>query len=94
MLKWMMKIWQANVSLKIKIFTWQVCNDKIQSAEQLVKRNWLGDIECKMCGRLESTGHIIFECAMVQFVWCFCKDVFEWQYTPKTVEDFQERVQC
>jgi hypothetical protein len=27
--KWMMCIWEAKIPLKIKIFLWQVCNDKI-----------------------------------------------------------------
>jgi hypothetical protein len=53
--RWMMSIWKAKIPLKIMIFLWQVCNDKIQSAEQLKKRNWEGPIECKMCGQIEST---------------------------------------
>jgi hypothetical protein len=32
--KWMMCIWREKLLLKIKIFLWQVCNDKIQLAEQ------------------------------------------------------------
>ena len=49
---WMMNIWGWGGGLpplKIKIFFWQACNDKIQSAEQLVKRNWPGSAPCKMC---------------------------------------------
>jgi hypothetical protein len=56
--KWMWNIWKACLPLKIKIFLWQVCNDKIQSAEQLRKRNWTGPLECKLCCGLESTEHI------------------------------------
>jgi hypothetical protein len=37
--KWMLNIWQADLPLKIIFFLWQVCNDKIQFAEQLRKRN-------------------------------------------------------
>ena len=33
----------VHLPLKIKIFLWLICNDRIQSAEQLVKRNWPGD---------------------------------------------------
>jgi hypothetical protein len=36
--KWMMNILRAKLPLKIKIFLWQVCNDKVQSAEQLKKK--------------------------------------------------------
>jgi hypothetical protein len=38
--RWMTSIWKANLALKInKKNLWQVCNDKLQSAEQLKKRN-------------------------------------------------------
>jgi hypothetical protein len=37
--KWMLNIWQADLPLKIIFFLWKVCNDKIQFAEQLRKRN-------------------------------------------------------
>jgi hypothetical protein len=66
--KHMLDLWGASLPLKIKIFLWQVYNDKIKSAEQLKLRNWQGPIECKMCGQLESTYHIVFGCAMPRFV--------------------------
>lgn len=47
---WMQGVWKAKLPLKIKIFLWQVCNNKVQSAEQLRKRNWPGDLDCKMLG--------------------------------------------
>lgn len=66
---------------------------KIQSAEQLKKkRNWPGEVECKLCGQLESTDHIIFCCVIAQFVWCVRRDVLEWSSVPVTANDFQERV--
>jgi hypothetical protein len=40
--KWIAEIWAAKLPLKIRIFLWQVYNDKIQSAEQFSERNWLG----------------------------------------------------
>jgi hypothetical protein len=49
----MLNIWKAALPLKIKIFLWQICNDKIQTAEQLRKRNWTGPVECKLCGKIE-----------------------------------------
>jgi hypothetical protein len=44
-----MCLWKTKVPLKIKIFLWRVINDKIQSAEQLKKRNWPGPGDCKLC---------------------------------------------
>jgi hypothetical protein len=57
------------------MFLWQVCNDKVQSAEQLARKNWQGPIECKLCGRLESAEHIFVLCALAKFCWSVFKDV-------------------
>jgi hypothetical protein len=37
--KWMMSLWRARLPLKIKSFLWKICNDKIQSVEELKKKN-------------------------------------------------------
>jgi hypothetical protein len=87
---WMQGVWKAKLPLKIKIFLWQVCDNKVQSAEQLRKRNWPGDLDCKMCGRPETTDHIIFRCTMAQFIWCVCRDGFGWPCSPVSVCDWQE----
>jgi hypothetical protein len=42
--KWLMRIWDTKLPRKIRIFLRQVYNDKIQSAEQLKRRNWLGTL--------------------------------------------------
>lgn len=88
----MMDIWEAKLPLKIRIFLWQVCNDKIQSAEQLVKRNWPGNVVCKMWGMVESTYHIIFGCVMAHFFWWFAREVFGWRSVPPSVPDFRELI--
>jgi hypothetical protein len=33
-------IWDSKVRLKVKIFIWQMCHDKLQTAEQLEKGEW------------------------------------------------------
>jgi hypothetical protein len=76
--RWMMCIWRAKLPLKVKIFLWQVCNDKIQSAEQLKAKNWNGPLECKLCGEVESTSHIFLECAVAMFSWKVVGDVVGW----------------
>lgn len=54
--KWMMEIWMAKIPLKIKIF---MCGKYAMTKFNLqIKRNWLGEVDCKMCGSLESTDHI------------------------------------
>jgi hypothetical protein len=90
--KWMNSIWRAGLPLKIKMFLWQVCNDKIQSAEQLRKKNWSGPIECKLCGQVESTKHIFVKCVLASFCWSVFRDVLEWDLVPCSLEDLHEKL--
>lgn len=90
--KWMLAIWRAKLPLKIKFFLWQVCNDKLQSAEQLRKRNQPGPIECKLCGQIESTDHIFFQCVVAQYCWCVLRDTLEWESAPTSVNEMHEKM--
>lgn len=62
--------------------------DIIQSAEQLLKTNWEGDIQCKLCGRDESLNHILFQCVIAQFVWSVLRDSLNSNANPTTLEEF------
>jgi hypothetical protein len=83
----MMNVWRAKLPLKIKIFLWQVCNDKVQSAEQLQKKNWSGPLECKLCGDIETAEHIFLRCALASFAWSVFKDAMGWNCPPITMND-------
>jgi hypothetical protein len=90
--RWMISIWIAKIPLKIKINLWQVCNDKIQSAEQLAKKNWAGPTECKLCGQLESAEHIFVQCVLARFCWSVFRDVYEWVALPTSLEDIHGKL--
>ena len=70
----MMEVWKCKVPLKIQIFLWMAFHDRIQSAAQLRKRKWAGAKECKMCGVVETTDHILFTCLVAAFLWVFMKE--------------------
>jgi S-adenosylmethionine:diacylglycerol 3-amino-3-carboxypropyl transferase len=55
-------LWRARVPLKVKIFMWQMFHNKLQSADQLKKRNWKGEVNCQLCEGLEDMNHIMFKC--------------------------------
>jgi hypothetical protein len=84
---WMMNIWYACLPLKIRMFPWQICNDKIQSVEWLEKRNWVGPIECMLCGKIWSTEHIFLQCAVASFCWNVVRDALEWPNQLVCMED-------
>jgi hypothetical protein len=70
----MMEVWKCKVPLKIQIFLWMAFHDRIQSAVQLRKRKWAGAKECKMCGAVENTNHILFTCPVAAFLWVFLNE--------------------
>jgi hypothetical protein len=88
----MSNIWAAHLSLKIKMFLWQVCNDKVQSVEQLAKKNWQVPIDCKLCGQLESAEHIFVQCVLARFCWSVFRDVLECESLPTNLEGIHEKL--
>jgi len=54
-------IWKSRVPLKIKFFLWQLLNNKLQVAVNLVKRGWKGSPLCCLCGCSENIDHIFFK---------------------------------
>jgi hypothetical protein len=90
--RWMLNIWQAGLPLKIKIFLWQVCNDKIQSAEQLRMRNWKGPLECKLCGSVESAEHLFLQCVVASYSWNILRDALDWPNRPVCIEDIWDKL--
>ena len=59
MLKPSVNFWNARIPLKIKIFLWQVDNDRLQSAMTLKYRGWQGSHLCCLCQQPETKNHIV-----------------------------------
>jgi hypothetical protein len=70
----MREIWRAKLPLKIRIFLWQMANDRLPTVEQLKKRNWGGKAECQLCGKKEDVDHIMFKCVLSKYVWAVVRD--------------------
>jgi hypothetical protein len=90
--RWMLNIWQAGLPFKIKIFLWQVCNDKIQSAEQLRMRNWESPLECKLCGSVESAEHLFLQCVVASYSSNILRDALDWPNRPVCIEDIWDKL--
>lgn len=84
----MLAIWSCDIPLKVKIFMWMVAHDRIQSAIQLKKKKWAGPAECSASDKTETTDHILFQCHIAVFLWYFVRNVFGWQKSPTSCEDF------
>ena len=81
-------MWKSPCPTKIKHFLWLALRDRIQSAEQLKKKKREGSESCQLCGNLESTNHILFNCDMARLMWCICRDVLNWNVIPRCFDDF------
>jgi hypothetical protein len=81
-------IWRSKVPLKIKFFLWQILNNKLQVAVNLVKRGWKGPSSCYLCGCLEDLDHIFFKCHLSKLVWAVIVEIFDLQSYPTSWDDF------
>lgn len=80
-------LWKSKVPLKIKFFLCQVLNNKLQVAENLVKKRWKGGISCCLCGEIESIDHIFFDCHLAKLGWGIIKEVFSLTDYPRSMEE-------
>ena len=80
-------IWNCRVPLKIQIFLWMVYHDRIQSVVQLKKRRWTGEVNCKMCGEIETADHILFRCPTARFLWIFLENSLSLNCSPTSREE-------
>jgi hypothetical protein len=81
--------WKTKLPLKIKVFLWQLSNDKLPTTCNLKKKAWKGDIRCCLCGKAENTNHIFFRCSMAQFIWSCLREMFGWNDSPTSWDDMQ-----
>lgn len=79
----MWAVWKSRIPLKIKHFLYLVGRGKLPCAVQLVKRNWKGGNElCKLCGKNETSDHILFHCPLAVFTWCVIKEALHLKRRP------------
>jgi hypothetical protein len=85
-------LWKAKMSLKIKKFVSMCFRGRIQSKADLKSKGWPGDPGCKLCGKLETTNHLIFECPLSNFNWWCVRETLGWPRTPTSFDDFSSMV--
>jgi hypothetical protein len=63
-------VWENCAPLKVKFFRWLLDQNQIQTKENLVKKNYLGNDACEICGSAtESVAHLIVDCAFSSGFW-------------------------
>ena len=82
-------LWRVKAPMKIKVFLWQLDNDRLQTAVSLKHRGWKGSHLCVLCGRAEDVNHIFFRCSVARMVWCGARDSLGWEACPVSWEDWK-----
>jgi hypothetical protein len=81
------KLWGCKIPLKIRIFLWQVFQNRLQTAQQLKAMNWKGDVDCKLCSASEDADHLMFSCPLASFMWAFLNEALGWDGYPRSVNE-------
>ena len=81
------RIWKCRLPVKIKVFLWQISNNRIPTGAELKKRNWRGSAVCNICETSETADHIFFSRVMAKFVWSCFKEALGWDRIPASWQD-------
>jgi hypothetical protein len=63
------RIWKSKMPLKIKVFMWLINQNAILTKDNLMRRNWQGDLSCSFCNLNESINFMFFDCHLARYVW-------------------------
>ncbi len=62
--------WPLKIPLSIKIFLWLAARNRLLTADQLLRRGWLGPSVCFLCmANAERIDHILFDCPFATSLW-------------------------
>lgn len=63
-------IWKAHAEGKCRFFAWTLLHKKILTANNLQKRGWTEDTDCRLCGNdFETPTHLCKDCPYTKEVW-------------------------
>jgi hypothetical protein len=63
---------------------------RVQTADNLIRKQWKGDKKCKFCDEKEIVNHLLFLCPTASYIWCIIRDSMQWGQIPKSVRDFSD----
>jgi hypothetical protein len=79
------EMWRSKLPLKVKNFMWLVQRGRLQTIDNLGRKQWKGSKFWE-----ESIDHLMLECPIAVFVWAVIRDGLKWRNVPKGVMDFRE----
>jgi zinc-binding in reverse transcriptase len=61
--------WVLPIPLKVKVFMWLVCHNRILTKDNLHKRGWDGNLQFIFCSENETVSHLFVTCGWVTQIW-------------------------
>ena len=77
-------LWKAKIPLKIKVFLWQLCQDRLPTSINLAKRNGPASGPCALCGVPEDADHTFFLCSLARFAWSAVREAAGVDWDPRS----------
>ena len=71
---------------------WQAMKGKLPAGDQISKGNGPGSKLCALCGRIEDTYHIVFECDLADVFWCCTRSAMNVQWAPNSFVEVRNLV--
>lgn len=63
-------LWQAQTEPKCRFFAWLATHDRVQTAENLARKNWPRNPTCSLCYcQPETTKHLLTKCNFTEASW-------------------------
>uniref|UniRef100_A0A453KQ98 Reverse transcriptase zinc-binding domain-containing protein n=1 Tax=Aegilops tauschii subsp. strangulata TaxID=200361 RepID=A0A453KQ98_AEGTS len=73
--------------LKIKIFLWQMFQNRLPTADNVAKRNGPSDWFCVVCGTIEAANHAFFRCHLARFSCSTVRAALQQNWNPSSGAD-------
>jgi hypothetical protein len=61
--------WKIKIPLKIRVLLWLLYREAIVTKDNIVKRNWHGNVMCCFCNNYKTIQHLFFDCSLAKFLW-------------------------
>ena len=76
------EIWGIAVSLKIRVFLWQLVRKRLPSSDNICRRRGPASGRCALCDEPEDTNHIFFGCTLARFLWSAVRELLSCSWNP------------
>jgi len=87
---WRKQLWSLHLAPKIKLFTWLLIENKLNTWDILQRKGWVGPNICQLCHNEETSTHLFIKCSFTRQVW----DIITLEQNLKTIWDETSLTTC